>query len=185
MGTNNIISEQELIAAMRGSKKEAERAFAELYSRHAHRTYAYILRMTGNSAASQDLLQEAFLKFYRATLQDLIFTNIGGFIMMIARNLCLNWKRDEHPTLPLEDFFTVENDPCIEVDELLNLITVSLELLSFEHREAFVLKYYQGYSYEEMSAITGSSVTALKKRVWRAKEQVRITLKPYILELNN
>ena len=140
--------------------------------------------MTGNSAVSEDLLQEVFIKFYNATKQDLVFTN-PGFIMMIARNLCLNFKRDEHPGLPLEDIFSIENDSFVERDELLNLITLSLELLDFEYREAFVLKYYQGYSYEEMTVLTGATVTALKKRVWRAKEQIRNTLQPYIMELKN
>jgi RNA polymerase sigma-70 factor (ECF subfamily) len=180
---NNNGDEQELITALRGSHKEVERAFAELYGRHAQRTYAFILRMTGNSAASQDLLQEVFLKFYRASQQDLIFSNPGGFLMMIARNLCLNWKRDAHPTQPLDDFLESENLVKVERDELLNLITVALELLDYEYREAFVLKYYQGNSYEEMSAITGATVTALKKRVWRAKDKIRSALRPYILEL--
>ena len=185
METNKNSDEQELILALRGPHKEAERSFAELYSRHAQRTYAFILRMTGNSAASQDLLQEVFIKFYRATQQELVFTNPGGFIMMVARNLCLNWKRDEHRGVPLEGLLIAEHDSRVEQDELLNLINLSLELLDFEYREAFVLKYYQGYSYEEMSALTGSSVTALKKRVWRAKERIRNALQPYIFELKN
>ncbi|MDP4220610.1 MAG: RNA polymerase sigma factor [Bacteroidota bacterium] len=178
-------SENDLIKDLRGSRKEAEKAFSELYSRYGQRIYAFILRMTSDRTASQDLLQETFVKFFNATKQDLVFTNPGGFMMMIARNLCLNWKRDEHPTLPLEEFLESEHEAGIERDELLNLVTVALELLEYEYREAFVLKYYQGYSYEEMSAITGSTVTALKKRVWRAKEKIRSTLKPYILELKN
>ena len=183
--TTDSRSETDLIRDLRGSPKEAEAAFSELYSRFGQRIYAFILRMTGDRIASQDLLQEVFVKFFNATKQDLVFTNPGGFIMMIARNLCLNWKRDERPTVPLEEFLEAENEMKLERDELLNLITLSLELLDYDYREAFVLKYYQGNSYEEMSYLTGVSVTALKKSVWRAKEKIRMALAPYILELKD
>jgi len=36
-----------------------------------------------------------------------------------------------------------------------------------------------------MAVLTGATVTALKKRVWRAKEKIRSALQPYILELKN
>ena len=176
-------TELELIADLRGSRKIAEKAFSEFYSRYGQRVYAFILRMTSDRAASQDILQETFVKFFNATKQELVFTNPGGFLMMIARNLCLNWKRDERPAQPLEEYLEAENQMHVERDELLNLVTLSLELLEFEYREAFVLKYYQGYSYDEMALITGATVSALKKRVWRAKDKIRSALEPYILEL--
>jgi len=178
-------SESDLISDLRGSRKEAENAFSEFYNHYGQRVYAFILRMTSDRPASQDLLQETFVKFFHATKQDLVFTNPGGFLMMIARNLCLNWKRDERPTQPLEEYLTAGNENNVERDELLNLVTLSLEILEYDHREAFVLKYYQGYSYEEMSVLTGATVTALKKRVWRAKEKIRSALQPYILELKD
>jgi RNA polymerase sigma-70 factor (ECF subfamily) len=183
--TDDHKSESDLIHDLRGSRKVAEKAFSEFYNRYGQRVYAFILRMTSDRAASQDLLQETFVKFFHATKQDLVFTNPVGFLMMIARNLCLNWKRDERPTQPLEDILEAGNENHVERDELLNLVTLSLELLEYDHREAFVLKYYQGYSYEEMSVLTGATVTALKKRVWRAKDKIRSALQPYILELKD
>lgn len=167
------------------SKPESEAAFTELYNRYAQRTYAYILRLTGNVTSSQDILQEVFFKFYKAASQDIGIANPGGFIMMIARNLCLNWKRDQREAIPIEDLELPTDERSFEKDELLQLINAALELLDIDYREAFVLKYYQGYSYEEMSALTGETVNALKNRVWRAKEQIKRSLKSYILETQN
>ncbi len=185
LGTvKNIFSDtdQALIRDLQGSHKEAEKAFSEIYSRYAQRTYALILSMTGDSAASQDILQEVFLKFYNAAKQELVFTNLRGFILMIARNLCLNWKRDVSRFTPIKDLLLTVDEYNVEHDELLQLITLSLDLLEFEYREAFVLKYYQGYSYDEMSMLTGETIPTLKNRVWRAKEQIKQALRPYILE---
>lgn len=177
-------TDQELANDLRGSRREAEAAFTELYGRYAQRTYALLLRMTGDSAASQDLLQEVFLKFHAAASQDLLVTNPGGFILRVARNLCLNWKRDAKSPVSLDDIeITAATDERLERDDLLHFLNLALELLDFEYREAFVLKFYQGYSYEEMSALTGESVDTLRNRVWRAKEQVRHALRPYIQDL--
>ena len=42
---------------------------------------------------------------------------------------------------------------------------------TLEYREAFILKYYQGYSYQEMSTVTGASVDALPQpRLARERE---------------
>jgi RNA polymerase sigma-70 factor (ECF subfamily) len=178
------LTDQELMVALKRADHGAEGAFAELYGRYAQRTYAFILRMMGNSVVSQDLLQEVFIKFYTACRQELVVTNTGAFILMIARNLCLNHKRDEHSTDSLDELLLPSNEfsHSVEDKELVDLITLALDLLQYEYREAFVLKYYQGYSYEEISRLTGDGIPALKNRVWRAKEQIRSILKPYILE---
>jgi RNA polymerase sigma-70 factor, ECF subfamily len=175
--------EEILIQDLAGTHKEAERAFTELYARYAQRTYAFILRMTNDEAASQDLLQEVFIKFYHAIKQDLVFTNPSGFILVIAKNLCLNWKRDLRQLENIDEVIIASNEtPNVEQDDLLHLINLSLELLEFEYRQAFVLKYYQGYTYDEMTLITGETISALKNKVWRAKEQIKKALRPYILE---
>jgi RNA polymerase sigma-70 factor (ECF subfamily) len=180
---NNDPREEQLIKDLAGTQKEAERAFTEIYTRYAQRTYAFILRMTNDEAASQDLLQEVFIKFFNASKQGLVFTNPSGFILVIAKNLCLNWKRDLRPLENIDDILIASVDaPMIEQNELLDLINLSLELLEFDYRQAFVLKYYQGYTYDEMTLITGETIPALKNKVWRAKELIKKALRPYILE---
>jgi RNA polymerase sigma-70 factor (ECF subfamily) len=187
VGTNQTSQEKKLIKALQGAHEESEKAFTEIYQYYAHQVYSFILRMTGNVAVSQDLLQETFMKFYAATRQDLIVANVRGFLFMIARNVSLNWRRDEHPTVSIEDMLLEleSHHHVIEQDELLHLINHSLDLLELEYREAFILKYYQGYSYDEMSQLTGDTIPTLRNRVWRAKEKIQNSLRPYILELQS
>ena len=181
------ITDQDLIRELRGPRRggsrSQEHAFSELYARHGQRVYAYILRMCGETAASQDLLQETFFKFFNAAQHDLVVVNTRAFLIMIARNLCLNWKRDSRPHETIEDLELAIDDETVERNDLSRILNAALELLDFEHREAFVLKYYQGYSYEEMSRVTGETVAALRNRVWRAKLEIRRTLKPIAAEL--
>ena len=61
----------------------------------------------------------------------------------------------------------------------------ALARLSETQRSLVMLKDYEGYSYEEMSSLTGQTVDTLRNRVWRAKEQIRRALRPYIQEIVN
>ena len=56
------------------------------------------------------------------------------------------------------------------------LIAWALAQLSTDHREAFVMKHVEDLSYEEMAELTGAGVSALKMRVKRACEQLRVLL---------
>ncbi|TAL68716.1 MAG: RNA polymerase sigma factor [Bacteroidetes bacterium] len=178
-------SDIELYRALRDKKPMAEAAFSELYSRYAQRVFAYCLRVMGNHEDSQDIFQETFMKFYNnaQTLDEV--DNIPGLLLTIARNLCLNFKRDKKVAYNIDDYQVSSVETDYEKKELLELISMALELLDFEYREAFVLRQYQGLSYKEIAKLSGDSISAIKNRVWRAKEQIREILSPYLKEMSN
>ena len=64
-------------------------ALATLFERHHTRVYGYCLRMTGNRAAAEDLVQDVFMKMlkYKATFKD--DSELVPWMFGIARNSCL------------------------------------------------------------------------------------------------
>jgi RNA polymerase sigma-70 factor (ECF subfamily) len=176
-------NDAELFQALK-NKKESEAAFGEIYARYSQRIFAYCLRIVGNQEDAQDIFQETFLKFYKTTENERIVDNISAFMLTIARNLCLNHKRDHKLTIAFEEFRFSTNDESYEHKELMQLIATALELLDFEYREAFVLRQYHGMSYKEISDIVGDTVSTVKNRVWRAKEKLKDILSPYLEDLS-
>jgi len=176
-------SDSELFLELKRSRKEAESAFAELYSRHSQRIYAYCLRVTGNTEDANDIFQDAMLKFYDAAAKIDSLENVRGFLLRVARNLCLNFKRDKKTNLNIENFQPYSHDRGYEQKELLDLIAAALECLSFDYREAFVLRQYHGLSYREIANLTSESQAAIKNRVWRAKEKIKNILSPYLEDI--
>ena len=83
----------------------------------------------------------------------------------------------------IEDFNVQSNDKGYEEKELLQLIARAIELLDFDYREAFILRMYHGFSYNEIAQITGESVDAVRNRAWRAKEKIKDILAPYLEEM--
>ena len=176
-------SDAELYFLLLKDKQIADRAFAELYERLAPRVYAYCRRFLGNKEEAQDVFQEALIKFYQSVTPDRQMTNVPAFVLKIARNLCVNLKRKEKEHVSFEDYMAVHTENREDKDELLNLIKTALELLPDEYREMFILREYEGMSYNDIAEITGETLPNVKIRIYRAKNKIRKILKPYIKEM--
>jgi RNA polymerase sigma-70 factor (ECF subfamily) len=177
-------TDEQLFAAFRLSGKEKDAAFRELFSRYERKVYVFCLRMTGNPDDAGDVFQETFTRFYRQTQKpDESVSNILAYLITSARNVFLNTRRNRVFWSPFEEETIASHAPLYERSELLNIISSALDLLDDPYREAFILRFYEGLSYKEISEITGDTVSSLKVRVMRAKDQVKSILAPYISDL--
>jgi RNA polymerase sigma-70 factor (ECF subfamily) len=172
--------DEDLYTLMNQGDKEA---FVELYTRYRGRIYAYALRMVGDRERANDIFQETFTRIYQRREPDRVIGNVSAYIFKTARNICLNAIRDAKPSTAVEDFHRVVYQPNHENLELAHLVKMALELLPQHHREAFVLREYDGLSYQEIADITGQTLAAVKIHIFRAKEKLRKILSPYLEEV--
>jgi RNA polymerase sigma-70 factor (ECF subfamily) len=184
-GTLATYSDSELFALMQSDKRASDAAFKELYDRHNQRVYAYCLRVTGSQDDARDIFQECFIKFYNAALSANSNTNPAGLLLKIARNHCLNYKRDRKDNISFKNEHAgIDLSQSYEQKELLELIGMALKHLEFEYREVFVLRLYHGMEYTEISDITGEPANTVRTRVWRAKEKIKAILSPYVTDVD-
>jgi RNA polymerase sigma-70 factor (ECF subfamily) len=178
-------SDSELFYMLCDEKKTAEKAFSELYARHSSLIYSYILRFLGNRDEAQDVFQETLVRFHQSASKDRDMTNVPGFLMTIARNLCVNAKRSAVTSVSFEDYMAFHDDDRKkhDKDEQLELIKMALDLLPDEYRETFILREYQGYSYKEIAELTNETLTNVKVRIHRARNKIREILEPYLKEM--
>lgn len=176
-------SDSELFDLLKKEKKTAEKAFAELYSRHSSKVYAYCRRFLGNREEAQDVFQETFIRFHQSAEADREMTNVPAFLITIARNLCVNLVRREKNNVEFEEYMYEHTDDTNERKELMQLIKTAIELLPEEYREMFVLREYDGFSYNEIAEITGENLSNVKVRLHRAKQKIREILEPYFKEI--
>ncbi len=177
----------ELIALFQNGDVNSEEAFRAIYSKYSPRIYAYCLRVLGNKSLADDIFQETFVRFYEKAKSSYDEGSVNGFLITIARNLCLNHKRDKKSNIPFEEYHLVNqmviNENTENREEVHKLITASLELLDFKLREPLVLRMYNGLSYKEIAEICNISVENARKRVFRAKQKIREILEPYYNEI--
>lgn len=176
------IGDIELYYRLDKDKETAGVAFAELYSRYSSRVFAYCRRFLGNKDDAKDIFQETFVRFFQSAQQDREMTNVPAFLLKIARNLCVNHKRKLKEVVSFEDYMTSDSG-TEDQDELLKLIKMALELLTPEYKDLFILREYNGLSYNEIAEITGLSLSTVKIRLFRAKLKIREILQPYLADL--
>jgi len=179
------LTDEELCVMLRGDREDARRAFDEIYERYAGRVFTYCRKILADGLTAEDMLQEAFTRFYENATDGRIISNIEAYVLRIARNLCLNekGKRMRYVNSFEECRFPTE-DAAYESAELLKLIEMALAMIPEDYREAYVLREFLGLSYNEIAEITGVSLSIVKTRLYRSKSQIRDILAPYIADLH-
>lgn len=178
-------SDLDLISLMFETKKEEELAFSELYDRYESMLRAYVITVVKDEMLTEDIVQEAFISFYNTIKKGNEFPNVPGFLIKVARNLCLNKKRKENRSTPLGDYDVASDSSSgFENKELLELIIMSTEFLKDKYRRAFMLKEFEGMKYREIAEIESIALPTAKIRVMRARKMIISTLKPYIKDLS-
>ncbi len=179
-------TDKELVNLLRDRKKSrSDAAFTELYNRHESRVFSYCVYMLGDFDAAKDIFQETFVRFYKNIKMDYQNTNVIGYLLKIARNLCYNYKRDKKITIPVEFVELVENEKSGEIEdrELFGLIMDAVDMLDLKQKEAFIMRELDGLTYSQIAEITGISLTGVQSRVTRAKERIVRILEPYVKDL--
>lgn len=163
---------------MRSVRDGHTRALATLFERHHARLYRFCLRMTGNRAASEDLVQDVFVRMlkYRKSYRD--ETVFVPWMFRIARNACVDHLRRSaaDPALDLEPDEQADEtstDDRASDDERAALVRRALLSLPVGPREVLVLSRYELKTYDEIARVLGCSVGAVKVRAHRALKQLR------------
>ncbi|HVZ77519.1 MAG TPA: RNA polymerase sigma factor [Gemmatimonadaceae bacterium] len=154
-------------------------AYTALVDRYYDQCARYAVRMLGNRDDAEDALQATFLRAYRALARYQERHKFSAWLYRILVNQCRSlaarrvhrerlFVREEALLLNAADRST--SGWSGEDEEFVQRVLSELDPLL---REAFLLKHIEELSYEEMSALTGVGVSALKMRVKRACDRLR------------
>ncbi len=157
----------------------SDEAYRALYDAFERPLYTYCCKLLGNEVIAQDIFQDVWIRMFRLRGEKKEVRKFSGLLFTIARNLSLNSIRDSKASyhISLEDM-PPESElfmRTMEFDEsdLREMMQKALQQLPINQREAFVLREYSGYSYNEIAEITGATMINVKTRAWRAKERLR------------
>ena len=154
-------------------------AYAKLVDRYYDRCARFAVRMLGNRDDAEDALQATFLRAYRALARYQERDKFSAWLYRILVNQCrsIAARRAHRDRVFVREEAVLLNAPDTsrpswsgEDEEFVQRVLAELDPLL---REAFLLKYVEELSYEEMSALTGVGVSALKMRVKRACDRLR------------
>jgi RNA polymerase sigma-70 factor (ECF subfamily) len=167
---------------LRRAAKGDEEAFTLLYRRHQAAMYRFALRMTGNSWAAEEIVQDVFMTLMRDPKKyDPQRGTLGGFLYGIARNRVMKHlerrprevaleEKNEDGTgsgIVLQDVFTPAN--WTETRERKAHVRAAVLELPAEFREAVVLCELEEMSYEEAAQTAGCPIGTIRSRLHRGR----------------
>ncbi len=167
------------------SPPQEAHSVAELFDRHAHAVYRYLLRLSGDQTLADDLTNETF---YRAMLALDGFrgdASVKTWLLRIARNLYLNRVKREKRMTSLDalvekgaTFSTPQPGPeAVTLSrERGEAIQRALLTLSETDRSILLLTSQEKLAHREISQILEISVAAVKVRVFRARQRLASAL---------
>src|SRR5262245_51995922 len=138
--------------------------------------------MLGRREDAEDVVQETFLRVHKGLGAYEERQTFRGWLWRILVNECRSAarrrsRRDGRFVPEEEGADRATTGPTVEHDvELRDALQRALDGLDPALREAFLLKCGEGLEYEEIAAMTGAGVSALKMRVKRARDTMRPAL---------
>jgi RNA polymerase sigma-70 factor (ECF subfamily) len=160
-------------------------AFAAIYRRYQQIVYRFARAMTGSSDSAEDVTQEVFVGLIAdITRYDPERAAFSTYLYGIVRNVSRDRLRRDRRALPIETIALVwheesgAEDPLDRLENAQRAAVVrrALSRLPSRYRELIVLCDLHGLSYEEAALVVGASVGAVRSRLHRGRQLLRLRL---------
>jgi RNA polymerase sigma-70 factor, ECF subfamily len=179
-----------------------DQAFFFIYERYKSSIYAYCAQVLFSVGLTRESVEDTFQDVFLRLVQYRHTFNGGDFrpwIFTVTRHSCLSAKKrsfrenegleyagdgvnmDEAPD-DIRLAFSSNDDPLerMAAAEQTGLLLAAIAKLPDEFREALILSEYEGLTYDEIGRMTGTSLSTIRIRIFRAKARLRKMLLPVI-----
>ncbi len=150
---------------------------AALYDRYSPIVYATALRVLGDTAAAEDVLQEIFMQLWRNPASfDSSRGNLGPWLGVIARHRAIDVLRKRHPQTDIEDVVIASSYDVrkeAERNAIVEKVRSAMAEMFPEQRRCMELAYFEGLTHSEIAEKTGEPLGTIKTRIRSALMHLR------------
>jgi RNA polymerase sigma-70 factor (ECF subfamily) len=159
-----------------------ERAFRALVERHIDHAYGLALRILGNGADAEDVVQDTFLKVWTHRGRwEAGRAKFSTWLYRVVMNRCIDLRRQpksedvESVPEPIDrqpDAVTV-----MHRDEVKHMLDGAMDSLPDNQRIAVILSYHENMGNQEIAEVMETSVSAVESLLKRGRQQLRKNLR--------
>lgn len=176
-------------------------AFEELMLRYQARVVTILEHLVGQRDQAEDLAQDVFLRIYRARKSYVPGAKFSTWLFTIANNVASNARRnrarrkevrwdaspaDSRATPAIEQLAVAASGQMparrLDKEEMRDIVRTAISGLNERQRMAVLLSKFEGMSYEDIAAAMDLTPQAVKSLLFRARENLRQILEPYLAE---
>jgi RNA polymerase sigma-70 factor, ECF subfamily len=173
-----------------------KQAFDLLILKYQRKIQRLLSRMLRDQSDIDDVMQEAFIKAYRAFPQFRGDSAFYTWLYRIAINTARNWmaSQSRRPSTPSlnqsredETFDEIDNlidnntpESAMASREIVDTVNAAIDHLPEDLRTAIVLREIDGLSYEEIAEAMDCPIGTVRSRIFRAREAIATRLRPVL-----
>ncbi len=161
------------------SKRDLENEFEAKYNEYGNMLYKIAFLYLGNATDTEDVLQDVFTKYLCGKYRFKNSEHEKAWFIRVTQNKCLDYlKKSGRKNECIEDVSataTYKNND-MEQDVISKVIA-----LPEKYKSAIILFYYNDYTVEEISKTLKISKSAVKKRLQRGRDVLKLELEDYAL----
>ena len=163
------------------NNSEKEKAFNLIVEKYKERIYWHARRMVIIHEDADDILQEVFIIVWEKLKNFRGDSSLYTWIYRIATNECLSFLNKKNARNLISSgekaaliVNSLESDVYFNGNEAQKKLQTAIALLPEKQMLVFNMKYYDDMKYDEISAITGTSVGALKASYHHAVKKIEL-----------
>ncbi|MEO8169712.1 MAG: RNA polymerase sigma factor RpoE [Oxalobacteraceae bacterium] len=173
-----------------------KKAFELLFSKYQRKLMRLVSRLVRDQAEAEDVVQEAFIKAYRALPQFRGDSAFYTWLYRIGINTAKNYLVTQGRRAPTSTDADVEeaetfddgehlrdiNTPesMLATKQIAQTVNLAMEALPEELRTAISLREIEGLSYDEIADVMGCPIGTVRSRIFRAREAIAEKLRPLL-----
>lgn len=153
-----------------------EKSIEEIFIKYNQEIYRYFYFRTGSKELAEDLSADTFVKFLKLkNTYNKDKSSIRTWLYIIAKGILIDFynKNKSNNFVNIEKFEVEDNSNNIDNKLLLDFLYKSLNNLSKEDRELFILKYINDLDLKTISSILKISYSNVKVRLFRLIKQLK------------
>jgi RNA polymerase sigma-70 factor (ECF subfamily) len=166
-----VLEDEQLLRAAIAGDRRALSLFVRETQADVWRFCAFL----GSGDDVADLVQETYVRALRALPRFEGRSSARSWLLAIARRVCADAVRRARRRRTFEAIWRTEDRPPVDPADIVSM-KMTLEALSPERREAFVLTQLVGLPYLEAAEVCGVPIGTIRSRVARAREDLQTTL---------
>ena len=162
------------------------RAFGDIYDKYYRRVFGYCYHVLRDRDATEDLVQSIFVKALESVKSLEKPESFYFWLFSIARNEVYAWlrvrRRDVGGVSDEEVWDTETPHEHLVKREISDMVQEGLQRLKPEYREVLVLRQFEKLSYADIASITGSTISSVESRLYKARKALMKCLEPVLRE---
>ncbi|MFA6541952.1 MAG: RNA polymerase sigma factor [Bacteroidota bacterium] len=174
------MTDEEVIRRLKNGENDIP---AVLYDRYRIVLYRYCFGLVKDDDVAQDIVQEVFFKFLKEyrSIQEPGLLKI--WLFTVARNEVFSHFKKKSKFREIDEqieniFF--EEISSMEAKERTEIVQALIDTLLPQYKEILFFREYQMMNYEEIAGVTGTTVSSVKSKLFKARKALQEKLQPYI-----